>query len=159
MTKPISRSKIYISKFFAAFLSLLITAIIIGIGSFISLEVFSGGDTYNFKNVLKLLLTLPLFQLCFLSLGMFISLLFKKIRSVLSLSMGLAIGLYIINRLRAIVDSRILGYFTPFYYFEPGELLKSGNYDMSLFLIAIGLIVLSLASSFYIYIKKDIHSV
>lgn len=158
MTKPVSRSKIYLSKFFAAFLSLIFTAIIIGVASLISLEVFNGGEGYNLKNVFKLLLTVPIFQLSFLSLGMFISVLLKNIRSVLSLSMGLSIGLYVINTVRGILDSNILGFFTPFYYFEAGEILK-GTYDFKLMLIAFGLIIFSLVTSFIIYNKKDIDSV
>lgn len=159
MTKPVSRSKIYWSKFFAAFLSLIITAIIIGIGSFIALELFNGGESYRVKNVLKLLLTVPVFQLSFLSIGMFISLLFRKVRSVLSFSMGLSIGLYTINAVRGIVDSDILGLFTPFYYFEPGMILKNGVVDLKLSVMAIGVIAVSLISSYVIYDKRDIHSV
>lgn len=159
MTKPISRSKIYWSKFAASFLSLTITAIIIGVGSSIALELFNGGESYNNKNVLKLILTVPIFQLSFLSFGMFISLLFRKVRSVLSLSMGLAIGLYVINAVRGIVDSDILGYITPFYYLEPGRILKTGEVDLKLFVIAIGVIVVSLISSYIIYNKRDIGSV
>lgn len=158
MSKPVSRRKIYLSKFFAAFLSLIITSIIIGIGSFIALELFSGGEAYESKNVLKLLLTVPIFQLIFLSMGMFISLFFRKIRSVLSFSIGLSIGFYVINSVRGIVDSKILGYFTPFYYFEPGPILLRGEYDLSLFLIGIGIIAISLLGSYVMYKKRDIHS-
>ena len=125
MTKPISRSKVYFSKFIAAFLSLVITAIVVSVGSFIALELFNAGQHYETPNVLKLLITIPIFQLVFLSMGMLISLFFKKVRSVLSLSMGLAIGLYVINSVRGIADSKILGYFSPYYYFEPGIDRKS----------------------------------
>lgn len=158
MSKPVSRSTIYYSKFFASLLSLLITAIAIGIGSFIALKLFNGGNSYEKSNVFRLTLTIPIFQLVFLSMGMFISLLFKKVRSVLSLSMGLAIGLYVVNSVRGIVDSVFLGYITPFYYFEPGVILIDGAYDIKLFIIAIGIIALSMVSSYKLYNKRDIHS-
>lgn len=158
ISKPVSRSKIYFSKFFAAFLSLLITSIFVGIGSFVALDLFNGDNTYSVKNVLMLLLTVPVFQLMFLSVAMLISLFFRKIRSVLSLSMGLAIGLYVANSVRGIVDSEILGYFTPFYYFEPRVILKNGKYDFKLFLLGIIVVVISLIGSYLIYNKRDIHS-
>lgn len=158
MSKPVSRRKIYLSKFLAAFLSLIITSIFVGVGSFIALELFNGGDTYKNTNLLKLLLTVPIFQLIFLSLGMLISLLFRKIRSVLSFSMGLSIGLYVINSVSGIVDSEILGYITPYYYFEPGVILKSGEYDIRLISISIGIIIISLVVSYLMYNKRDIHS-
>ena len=158
MSKPVSRSTIYYSKFFAALLSLLITTLAIGISSFIALEMFNNGESYEISHVFKLILTVPIFQLVFLSIGMFISLLFKKVRSVLSLSMGLAIGLYVVNSVRGIVHSDILGYVTPYYYFEPGLILIDGAYDLKLFGIAIGIIILSLVSSYLLYNRRDIHS-
>ena len=158
MSKPVSRRKIYFSKFFAAFLSLLITSILVGVGSFIALELFNGGEAYETKNVLKLLITVPILQLVLLSISMFTSLFFRKIRSVLSFSMGLSIGLYVINSVRGIVDSKILGYFTPFYYFEPGVILLKGEYDLTLFLLTIVIIVISLLGSYVMYNKRDIHS-
>lgn len=144
MSKPVSRKTIYFSKLSAAFLSLLITAIFVGLGSFISLQLFNGGDTYEVSNLLKLLITVPIFQLVFLSLGMFISLLFKKIRSVLSFSMGLSIGLYVINSVKGV--------------FDPGLILKDGEYDIKLLLASLVIIVLSLAASYLIYNKRDINS-
>lgn len=158
MSKPVSRSRIYFSKLFAALLSLLITSLAVGISSFIALEVFNGGDSYEISNVLKLILTVPIFQLVFLSIGMFISLLFKKVRSVLSLSMALAIGLYVINSVREIIDSDILGYISPYYYFEPGVILVDGAYDLKLFGIASGIIIVALVGSYVIYKRRDIHS-
>ncbi len=158
MTKPVSRSKVYFSKFIAAFLSLIFTAIALAAGSFIALELFNAGQSYDTINVIKLLITVPIFQLLFLSLGMIVSLFFKKVRSVLSLSMGLAIGLYVINSVRGIVDSNILGYFTPYYYFEPGTILISGEYDYELWILGLAIIVISLISSYIVYNKRDIHS-
>ncbi|MBW4828113.1 MAG: ABC transporter permease [Clostridiaceae bacterium] len=158
MTKPVSRKKIYLSKFFAALLGLLITFLAVGIGSLIALKLFNGGSNYEVSHVFKLLISVPLFQLTFLSIGMFISLLFKKIRSVLSLSMSLAIGLYVISSVGEIIDSDILRYMTPFHYFEAGVILKTGEYDIQLFLIAVSVIIVSLVSSYLLYNRRDIHS-
>ncbi len=158
LSKPVSRSKIYFSKLLAALLGLLITAIAVGVSSLVALELFSGGQTYEGAHLFKLILTVPIFQLLFLSVGMFISLLFKKIRSVLSLSMGLVIGLYVVNSVRGIIDSDSLGYLTPFYYFEPGPILIEGRYDLKLFAIATAIIIVALVSSYLLYIRRDIHS-
>ena len=158
LSKPVSRSKIYLSKFFAAFTGLLITSLAVGIGSFISLELFNGGESYEVSKLVKLIVAMPVFQTVFLSLGMFISLLFKKVRSVLSLSMALAIGLYVISSVGEIVDSDILRYMTPFYYFEAGAILRSGKYNIQLLLLAIAIIIVSLTSSYILYKRRDIHS-
>lgn len=158
MTKPISRTKIYLSKFFAAMLSLVITSLAVAIAGFIAITLFSGGESYEVSNVFMFLITLPIFQLVFLSLGMVISLLFRKVRSVLSLSMGLVIGLYVVNSIRGLIESEFLGYFTPFYHFEPSETLINGQYNLTLFLISLGVITVSLIGSFLLYKRRDIHS-
>lgn len=158
LSKPISRSTIYFSKFFSALLALFITSLGVGIASFIALKLFATGGSYEVSNVFKLILSLPVFQLLFLSIGMFISLLFKKVRSVLSLSMALVIGLYVVNTVNEIIGGNFLGYFSPFSYFEPGVILTEGAYDLKLFVIAIVVIISSLVSSYLLYIKRDIHS-
>lgn len=158
LSKPVSRSTIYFSKLFAAGLSLLVTGIAVGISSLIALRLFNAGESYELSHVLKLLATIPVFQFVFLSLGMVISLFFEKIRSVLSFSMGLAIGLYVINSVGGIIDSDFLGYLSPYYYFEPGKILIEGTYEMQLFGLAIGIIIVSLVSSYLLYNRRDIHT-
>ncbi len=158
LSKPVSRSTIYFSKLFAAALSLLVTAIAVGFSSLIALRLFNTGESYELTHVLKLLATIPFFQLVFLSLGMVISLFFRKIRSVLSLSVGLAIGLYVINSVRGIIDSDLLGYLSPYYYFEPGTILIEGTYDLQLFGLAIGIILVSLFGSYLLYNRRDMHT-
>lgn len=158
LSKPVSRTTIYFSKFFAALLSLLVSAMTVGISSLLALRFFNAGESYELAHLLKLILTVPIFQLVFLSVSMFISLLFKKIRSVLNLSMALAIGLYVINSVRGVIDSDLLGYISPYYYFEPGVILIDGRYNLQLFVLAIGIIIVSLLASYLLYNKRDIHS-
>lgn len=158
LSKPVSRSTIYFSKLFAAGLSLLVTAIAVALSSLFALRLFSAGESYELSHVLMLLATVPIFQLVFLSLGMVISLFFRKIRSVLSLSMGLAIGLYVINSVRGFIDGDFLGYLSPYYYFEPGAILIDGTYNMQLLGLAVIIILVSFISSYFLYNRKDIHS-
>ena len=158
LSKPVSRNKIYFSKLFAAYLGLIITAFIVSLSVFLALRLFNGGSPYEKNNVLMLVLTIPIFQLLFLSVGMLASLFFKRVRSVISLSMGLAIGLYVINSVRGIVDSNIIGYLSPYYYFEPGSIVIDGQYDLKLLILAFSIIVISLFFSDTLYNKRDIHS-
>ncbi|NBI07491.1 ABC transporter permease subunit [Senegalia massiliensis] len=158
MTKPVSRKKIYFSKFLAAFLGLLVTAISISISSFIALEIFNNGEVYDKQNIIILLSIVPVFQLFFLGIGMLISVIVSKVRSVLSYSFGLTIGLYVVNSIRGIIDSDLLGYITPFYYFEPGYILKNGKYNISLLVIGVIVIIVSFISNYILYLKRDINS-
>lgn len=159
MSKPVSRSKIYWSKFLASFIGLLITAATVSVASFIALETFSGGQSYQREYLLKLLATIPIFQTIFLSLGMLISVILKRIKSVLGFSMSLSVGLFVIDAVRSVVGSDFLGLLSPYYYFEAGNILKTGNYDLKLFAVAIAIIVVALPAGLFIYKRQDIDSV
>jgi ABC-2 type transport system permease protein len=102
--------------------------------------------------------TVPVFQLFFLGIGMLISVIVNKVRSVLSYSFGLTIGLYVVNSIRGIIDSDLLGYITPFYYFEPGYILKNGEYNITFLFIGIIVMLVSFILSYILYLKRDIHS-
>ncbi len=158
LSKPVSRSKIYLSKLLAALTSLLITATFVALSAFFALMMFGDGTNFSIYNVFILVLTIPIFQLVFLSVGMFISLLMKKVRSVLSIAMGLSIGLYVVNSVRNIVDSDILGLLSPFYYFDSEYILTSRTYNLGLFTLATSIIVFCLLGSFILYNKRDSHS-
>jgi len=82
----------------------------------------------------------------------------KKIRSVLSFSMALAFGLYILSALQKIIGGKILGIITPFNHFEAGYILKQGKYDTVQAAISIGIIIVSLIMSYILYLRRNIHS-
>lgn len=69
MSKPVARTTIYFSKLFAAGLSLFVTVIAVGISSLIALRLFNAGESYQLSHVLKLLATVPIFQLVFFKFG------------------------------------------------------------------------------------------
>lgn len=158
MSKPVSRRTILISKFCAAFLALLITNACTWLATYFSLETFSNGNPYSWDNVVVLLSTIVVFQLFFLSVGMLITVLMKRVRSVLSFSMALSFGLYMLNALRSIIGGDVLGLVTPYYHFEPGQILQSGNIDWSLAAISIGITGLSLIFTYLLYNRRNIHS-
>lgn len=159
MSKPVSRMSIITGKFFAALTALTITNAFIWLGSVGSVEVFRNGNTYDMSNMIILLCSVTFLQLFFLCVGMLISVMVKKIRSVLSFSMALAFGLYTLNALAGIVDSPALGLLTPFRHFEPGYILSKGGYDTPMLMLSLGIIMVSLAGSFILYIRRDIASV
>lgn len=159
MSKPVSRTKIIVSKFFAAFTSLTITNAVTWAGSIVAIRLYNNGNAYDIKNILLLLASIVLFQLFFMSVGMIISVFVKKIRNVLSYTMAFAFGMYILNALKSIFGGEILGFVSPFYHFEPGYILENGTYNLPMVLISVGIILLSLTGSYILYLKRDIKSV
>lgn len=158
LTKPIKRSKVFFSKLFAALTGLLITNAMVWATTFFCLRVFTGDHDYDVVMFVKMLSVLILFQLFFLGVGMVISVSVKKIKSVLSYSMGLAFGMYIISTIGSIVNENTIAYITPFKYFEPNTLVLEGKYDPVMTVICTVIILISLIVSYVLYNKRNIRT-
>ena len=159
MSKPVSRQKILVSKFLAAFTSLTITNTFVWILSFAAIELFNNGAQYDAGHLITLLLTNTLFQIFFLSFGNVISVSIQRIGSVLSYSLGFTFGLYLLNTFQSILGGELVGYLTPFYHFDPSYILKHNSLNWSYAFISISLSAAALGITYYRYLRRDIHSV
>ncbi len=157
-TKPVTRRSIFIQKYLAAVMALLLTDIAVWIGSFLAIETFRGDNTYEIYNLVILLASIPIFQLFFFSIGLIVTALSKKISSVISYAMAISFGLYILNAIRSIVGGDLLGMISPYYYFEPGYILTQGKLNFRLTMIAVAVILISNIIGYRLYLKRNIHS-
>jgi ABC-2 type transport system permease protein len=157
LAKPVSRIQIMTSKLLAALCGLAITNAIVWISSFVSINLFRDGRTYDTKPLLLLLLSIVVFQLVFLTVGLVISLLVKKVRSVTPFSMALAFGMYVLSAFGSMLGESKLENITPFKQFEPNYIIQNAAYD-PLALISVTAILVSLVGSYLLYTKRDIPS-
>jgi ABC-2 type transport system permease protein len=159
LAKPVGRSQILTSKFVAALIGLTITNAIVWISSFAALAMFTGSQTYDSKPLVLMLLSILPFQLFFLTVGLVISLLVKRMRSVVPYAMALAFGMYVLSVFGDMLGESVLEKITPFKHFEPRYIVQHGAYDGSLVLISIVVIVAALAASYVLYRKRDMPAV
>jgi len=157
LSKPVGRAKIMTSKLLAALASLAITSLVVWISSYVLINFYRDGRPYDNKTLILLLLTIAFLQLFFLTVGMLISLLPRKIRSVTPYSMGVVFGLYVLNAFGDMLGEDILSYITPFRHFDANNIIRNRGFD-PLVLISVFLIVISIAGSYLLYTKRDIHT-
>lgn len=158
LAKPVSRSKILTLKFLAALAALTITNLVVWITSFAFLRLYSEGSQFEIGPVLLLLSSIVIFQLFFLTVGILVSLLVKRVRSVTPFAMALAFGMYMISAFGGMIGEDTLEILTPFKHFDPNYILKNAAYDMPLPLISLAAIVISIAASYALYQKRNIRS-
>ncbi|MBU0494278.1 MAG: ABC transporter permease [Chloroflexi bacterium] len=159
LPKPVGRTQILTSKFLAALGGLTITNIVVWISSFGLINVFKGDATYDPQPLVLIMLGIVVFQLFFLTVGLVISLLVKRVRSVLPYSMGLAFGMYVLSVFGDMLGDNVLEKITPFKHFDPSYVIQNGTYDLPLVLISVVVIVISLVGSYVLYTRRDIPSV
>ncbi len=158
LAKPVGRTKIMTSKLLAAITGLTITNLVVWISSFVFLRMYSDGGQFETKPVLVLMLSIAVFQLFFLTVGMLISLLVKRVRSVTPYSMALVFGLYVLNAFGGMIGEDKLEILSPFKHFEPNYILKHATYDLPLAWISVAAIVISIVGSYVLYSRRNIRS-
>jgi beta-exotoxin I transport system permease protein len=159
LAKPVGRAQVLTSKLLAALVGLTVTNAATWICSFVFIELFRAGKPYETKPLVMLLLTITLFQLFFLAVGLLISLLVKRVRSVVPYSMALAFGMYVLNVFGDMLGESVLEKITPFKHFDARYILANAAYNAPLMLISIVVIAVCLAASYMLYAKRNIPAV
>ncbi len=159
LSKPVSRLQVLNSKMLAALSSLLLTDAIIWIATFASISIWGTGHPYQTGTLILILVSALIFQLFFLSVGLVISLLVRRVRSVTPYALGLAFGAYIINGFSGVFGDVALEYITPFKHFDPTYIVQNAAYNTPLVLLNVAVIVIALVASYWLYIHRDIPAV
>ncbi len=159
LTKPVSRSKVMTSKLVAAILSLLLTDVIVWASTFIFVTLFHGSHVIETGKLVMILASLVPFQLFFLCVGLFISLIVRRVRSVTPYGLGLAVAAYLINGFSGVFGDVKLEYITPFKHFDPSYIAVNAAYNTPLVLISVVVIVLTVAFSYWRYLSRDVPAV
>jgi ABC-2 type transport system permease protein len=159
LSKPVSRVQILTSKLLAALTSLLLTDVVVWVASFTAILAFHGEHEYEIAPLLLLFLSLLIFQLFFLAVGLVISLLVKRIRSVTPWGLGLAFGAYILNAFSGIFGDIKLEYITPFKHLDPSYIIKNATYNIPLVVLNVAVTLVSLAVTYWLYTRRDIPAV
>jgi ABC-2 type transport system permease protein len=158
LPKPVGRPKILSAKLLAAILALTITNAAVWASSFFVIDLNRNGRELDVNALVMILSTVVVFQLFFLAVGMLISLLMKRVRSVTPLSMALAFGMYIMNVFGNMLGDDSFEIISPFRQYDPGYIIANGSYDLPLALISVGVIMIAIPASYILYKRRNIAS-
>lgn len=158
LTKPVTRSTVLTYKLLAALISIIITNIVyVGVATLLAYQV---ATVYFDVNIFILLsLTVLFVQLIFLALGIIISIIVQKIRSVLTVSLATVFAFYFLGMFSSTSGEEAKRYLSPFKYFDTAYIIEKSSYEASFLITGAVFIILAVGASFFIYGKKDIHSV
>jgi ABC-2 type transport system permease protein len=159
LVKPVSRFSVVTAKLLAALTMLIVTnAVFFAVTTILATSVKTAD--LDVKLFFMINITLFFLQLIFLALGMAVSVFFKKLKSVLPISLGTVFGFYILGALLASGnDVEVERYFFPFKYFDFYYIIQHAGYEVSYLITGAVITVLAVATAYLVYIKKDIHSV
>lgn len=158
LTKPVTRTQIVTSKLLAALVSLLATNIVFTAAAII-IALMVAGNGFSSKALLLVSITLFFIQMMFLALGTLVSVVFPRIKSVITVSLGTVFGFFMLGMISSTTEDKGLRYLTPFNYFDSAFIVKNMAYEISFSIVAIIFFITAVAAAYYMYVKKDVHSV
>jgi ABC-2 type transport system permease protein len=158
LTKPVTRATVLTAKLMAAFVSIVITNIVyLAVTIFIAFQVKI--DDFSLKILIMLSLTMFFIQLIFLALGIIISVIVPKIKSVLTVSLATVFAFYFLGMFSSTTGEEAKRYISPFKYFDTAYIIKHESYEASFLIVGAVIIILAITASYFVYAKKDIHAV
>lgn len=159
LSKPVGRTQVLTSKLLAAVASLTLTNLVVWVSSLAAITFFRGDFEYEPRTLLLLLASIIIFQFFFLSVGLVISLLVKRVRNVTPYALGLGFGAYVLNAFSGVFGDVKLELLTPFKHFDAAAIVNNAAYNSPLVLLNLVVTVLALAASYWLYLRRDIPAV
>lgn len=158
LTRPLTRSEIFISKLAVVLINIIILNLITSIVGIIFIELVKKGS-FSIGAFLILSLYTLLLNFLFGATGLFLSTIVKRPKPITTFCIGLVIILYFVFTISKITPSiEKLGYLSPFKYVDTNVIDKAYKLDPVNLGYFIGISLLLLILSYRIYLKKDIYT-
>jgi ABC-2 type transport system permease protein len=154
---PVSRSKVITAKALAALINCIAFVLITWAVSLVAVRPYNPDQAFH--NFLSLeMQAMFVIELIFLSIGLLLGCAMKKYK----LSGSTAVAIILITYIISIISSMqqkldFLKYFTPFKYFDAGELFRSGRMDGTYLLLSALIIVVCVVMAYLVYNKRDLY--
>lgn len=155
LSKPRSRVSIYVQKVLTGALVLLVTELAVTVSSYALAKAFGASDIDQTQYML-FWGAFALIQFWFFALGLLVSQIAKKLRSVAPFAIGISFGFFLLALFGMIVGDDTVRWMTPFRFIDYQKIVTDSTYDLSHLLYGIALILVFGVVSFLIYTRKDI---
>jgi ABC-2 type transport system permease protein len=154
---PVSRSRMVTAKALAALVNCILFVLITWGISLVAVRSYNPDQTF-FDFLALEMQAMFLIELIFLAIGLLLGCAMKHYKRAGSTAIAIILGTYFMSIL-AVMDERLdfLKYFTPFKYFDAGELFRTGGMDGKYLLISAAIIVLSVIVAYWVYNKRDLY--
>lgn len=158
LVKPIKRTTIVTAKIMSVLTNVLIQNIIYIIATFVVANTVAD-QSYDKGTLLLINISMLLVQLFFIALGLFLSVIMKRLKTVLPVTLGIVFGFLVLFMLYQTLADPKLSYITPFAYFDVAYTLSVKGFKTGLFVLDIILVIAFTVLTYIIYNKKDMPSV
>ncbi|HPH97177.1 MAG TPA: ABC transporter permease subunit [Anaerolineaceae bacterium] len=154
---PVSRSRVITAKALAALVNCVAFVLITWGVSLVAVQSYNPGKTFYDFLTLEML-SMFLLELIFLALGLLLGCAMKQYKLAGSTAVGIILVTYFMSIISSMQENLdFLKYFTPFKYYDAGELFRKNSLDGGFLLLTAVIILVCLAGSYWIYNKRDLY--
>ena len=154
---PVSRSRVVTAKALAALVNSILFVLITWGISVVAVRSYNPDQAF-FDFLALEMQGMFLIELIFLAIGLLLGCAMKHYKRSGSTAVAIILTTYFMSIL-AVMNENLdfLKYFTPFKYFDAGELFRTGQMDGTYLLLTAAIIVLSVAAAYWVYNKRDLY--
>jgi ABC-2 type transport system permease protein len=154
---PVSRSRVVTAKALAALVNCIAFVLITWAVSLVAVQSYHPDQAFHNYLALEMQAMLAI-ELIFLAVGLLLGCAMKQYKRSGALAIAIILVTYFLA-IAADMQSNLdfLKYFTPFKYFDAGELFRSGRMDATYLLLSAVIILASLAAGYWVYNRRDLY--
>jgi ABC-2 type transport system permease protein len=154
---PVSRSRVITAKALAALVNCIAFVLITWAISLVAVQSYSPDQAFYDFLALEMQAMLAI-ELVFLAIGLLLGCAMKQYKLSSSTAVAIILVTYFMSVISGMHENlEFLKYFTPFKYFDAGDLFRSGALDGGYLLLSSGIILVSLAAAYSLYNRRDLY--
>jgi len=154
---PVSRSRVITAKALAALVNCFAFVLITWAVSLVGVRSYNPDQAFYDFLALEMQAMLAI-ELIFLAIGLLLGCAMKQYKLSGSTAVAIILVTYFMSIIAVMQENLdFLKYFTPFKYFDAGELFRSGKMDVTYLLLSAAIIVVCVAAAYWIYNKRDLY--
>lgn len=154
---PVSRSRVVTAKALAALVNCMAFVLITWAVSLVAARSYNPDQAFFDFLALEMRAMFAI-ELVFLAIGLLLGCAMKQYKRSASSAVAIILVTYFMSMISNMQESLdFLKYFTPFRYFEAGELFRSGQMEGTYLLISMAIVVVSVAAAYWTYNRRDLY--
>ena len=154
---PVSRSRVITAKLLAALVNCIVFVLVTWVVSVAAVQQYEPDRTF-YDFLLLEMEAMLMIELIFLSIGLLLGCAMKYYKRSASTAVAILLVTYFLSIMSGMQEKLdFLKYFTPFKYYDAGELIRSGRVDGTYLLISVSITVVCVAAAYLIYNKRDLY--
>lgn len=154
---PVSRSRVVTAKALAALVNCILFMLITWGFSIAAVQSYNPDQAFYDFLTLEMQ-AMFMIELIFLAIGLLLGCALKRYKSAGSIAVGIILATYFMSIIAGLSENfAFLKYFSPFYYYDAGNLFRSGHLDPAYLAVSAAIVIVCMLAAYWTYNKRDLY--